>query len=263
VSKYKHYLTGIPALNLHHYDWHKCSANYSRQFPDEVKNWCNWGIEDNIANPIRAYLDYLFFNIKFERRVPNMRIDMFLFNDDEAKEIEEKIETMLKPALSNNEELELLELFKNYLHGGKYDFKSKSYTENKAYQRKVQSYLDDRSYFNGSFFKRENSNFTKTNFKNISNANDINSLAMRKLMAIENRTLAKDLYDISFIIAKYSNNLDPKISKAIYYRFKNVDFIKLLVYFKPAFEADKSLNEAELFESIVQIKNWLSEYKAI
>jgi len=139
ATKYKHYLTGIPALNHHYYDWHKCSMDYSRQFPDEVKSWCGWGIENNIANPIRAYLDYLFYNIKFERRVPNMRIDMFLFNDNEEKEIEEKIETMLKPALIDDEELELLELFKGYLYGGKYDFRSKTYAKRKSKREKIKS----------------------------------------------------------------------------------------------------------------------------
>jgi len=136
MQKYKHYLTGIPALNHHHYDWHKCSVDYSRRFPDEVKTWCDWGIKDNIANPIRAYLDYLFYNIKFERRVPNMRINMFLFDDHEEQEILEKIETLLKPALTDDEELEILALYKDYLKGGKYDFRSKSYTERKSYQRR-------------------------------------------------------------------------------------------------------------------------------
>ncbi len=139
MPKEKQYLTGSPALNHHRYDWHKCSADYSRQFPDEVKSWCDWGIENNIANPIRAYLDYLFYNIKFERRVPNMCIDMFLFNDNEEKEIKEKIETMLKPALTDDEELELLALYKNYLNGGKYDFRSKTYAKRKAKREKIKS----------------------------------------------------------------------------------------------------------------------------
>jgi len=260
MKKYKYYLTGIPALNYHHYDWHKGSVDNSQQFPDEVKSWCDWGIEDNIANPIRAYLDYLFYNIKFERRVPNMRIDMFLFDYNEAKEIEEKIKTLLKPALTDDEELELLALYKDYLIGGEYDFRSKSYTEKKAYQNIIKSYIDDGSYFNRSFFQRDNENFTRTNFQNILNTNDINSLIMTKLSAIENRTNARDLYDIALNLVNHSNSLDPEVSKAIYNRFKNVNFIELLVYFKPAFDADKSLKESDLFESIVRLKEWLSKY---
>ena len=263
MRKHKHYLTGIPALNHHHYDWHKCSVDFSRQFPDEVKSWCDWGIEDNIANPIRAYLDYLFYNIKFERRVPNMRINMFLFDDQEEREILEKIETLLKPALSDDEELELLELFKDYLKGGKYDFRSKSYTENKTYRERVQSCLENGSYFDGSFFQIDNNDFAKTNFENITNTDDINSSVMMKLSAIGNRTNAKDLYDIASILDEYPKSLDPKISKAIYHRFKNVDFSKLLIYFEAAFEADGNLSEADLLESIVRIKDWLSKYKAI
>ena len=139
MPKEKHYLTGIPALNLHHYDWHKGSVDYNHKYPSLVKTWCDWGIENNIANPIRAYLDYLFYNIKFERRVPNMRIDMFLFNDQEEQEILEKIETLLKPALSDDEELELMVLYKDYLKGGKYDFRSKSYAKRKAKREKLKS----------------------------------------------------------------------------------------------------------------------------
>ncbi len=133
------YLTGIEALNHHHYDWHKGSVNYNRKYPSSVKKWCDWGIENNIANPIRAYLDYLYYNIKFERRVPNMRIDMFLFDDQEEQEILEKIETLLKPALTDDEELELLALYKGYLYGGKYDFRSKSYEDRKARREMLKS----------------------------------------------------------------------------------------------------------------------------
>jgi len=68
-----------------------------------------------------------------------MRIDMFLFNEDEAKEIEEKIETVLKQALTDDEELELLKLFKNYLHGGKYDFRSKIYSKRKSKREQLKS----------------------------------------------------------------------------------------------------------------------------
>jgi len=260
MQKYKHYLTGIPALNHHHYDWHKGRVDYSRRFPDKVKTWCDWGIENNIANPIRAYLDYLFYNIKFERRVPNMRIDMFLFDDQEEQEILEKIDTLLKPALSDDEELELLALYKDYLKGGKYDFMSKSYIERKSYLRRVQSYLEDGSYFNGSFFQRDNDSITKINFENTHYTNDINSLAMAKLSAIESRTTARDLYEIAGIVDKHSKSLDPKVSKAIYDRFKNANFTELLVYFKPAFDADESLKESDLFESIVRLKDWLSTY---
>ena len=133
------YITGIVALNYHHYDWHKCSVDMSRRYPDKVRSWCDWGIENNIANPIRAYLDYLYYNIKFERRVPNMRIDMFLFDDQEEQEILEKIETLLKPALTDDEEIELLALYKDYLQGGKYDFRSKSYAERKARREMLKS----------------------------------------------------------------------------------------------------------------------------
>ena len=133
------YLTAIQALNYHHYDWHKGSVNYDRRYPGELKEWSSWVIGDNIANPIRAYLDYLYYNIKFQKRVPNMKIDMFLFDDSEAKEIEEKIETMLKPTLTAKEELEILSLYRKYLKGGKYDFRSKTYTQRKALRERYKA----------------------------------------------------------------------------------------------------------------------------
>ena len=139
-SVHKNYLTGIQALNYHHYDWHKESVDRNRQYPDAVRIWSDWGIENNIANPIRAYLDYLYYNIAFQKRVPNMKIDMFLFDDEEEKEIEDKIETLLKPVLTDKEERELLRLFKDYSRGGKYDVRSKSYTQRKARRESLRTY---------------------------------------------------------------------------------------------------------------------------
>jgi transcriptional regulator with XRE-family HTH domain len=133
------YLTSIQALNYHHYDWHKGAVDYNRQYPSEVREWSDWGIDNFVANPIRAYLDYLYYNIKFQRRVPNMKIDMFLFDDKEVKEIEEKIQTLLKPVLEDGEEMDLLEQFIKYQKGGEYDFRSKSYAKRKAFRERLKA----------------------------------------------------------------------------------------------------------------------------
>jgi len=134
----KDYLTSIEALNYHKYDWHSSSIDYSYKYPKEIKEWSNYGIDNNIANPIRAYLDYLYYNIKFLKRVPNMKINMFLFSEDEEKKILYLINTLLKRKL-NSKELELLNLYKNYLKGGKYDFRSELYSKRKAQRERVKA----------------------------------------------------------------------------------------------------------------------------
>ena len=127
------YFTGIASINHYGCDWHRTTVDYNCVFPKEIRSWTNYGICGNKANPIRAYLDYLYYNIKFLGRVPNMKIDMFGFSEQQERKIKEKIESLLKPALSDNKEkLELFKLYKQYLNGGKYDFRSKSYAERKT-----------------------------------------------------------------------------------------------------------------------------------
>jgi len=134
----KSYLTGIEALNFHHYDWHKSGMDYTYKYPEGVRKWSNLGIENNIANPIRAYLDYLYYNIKFLKRVPNMKIEMFLFDTDEKEEILAKIDTDLTPILTA-EEKEILKKFKEYLKGGDYDPSSKLTARRKAKRQRAKA----------------------------------------------------------------------------------------------------------------------------
>ncbi len=139
VAMDKNYLTAIQALNHHHYDWHKTSVDRTRRYPTGVRSWTDWGIEENIANPIRAYLDYLYYNIRFQERVPNMTIEMFLFDEKEKHEIETKIETLLRPVLTDKER-ELLGMFEKYSKGAKYDIRSKSYAQRKARRESLRSH---------------------------------------------------------------------------------------------------------------------------
>ena len=135
----KEYITGIQALNYHHYDWHNSYFDFNKSVyknAKELKKWLgSFGIENNIANPYRAFLDLLYNDIHFSKRVPNHKIDFFLFDENEEKELLSLIDKYLKPNL-NNEELEILEKWKNYNSGGRYDFRSKKRIEREIRRRK-------------------------------------------------------------------------------------------------------------------------------
>lgn len=120
-----HYLTGIEALNYHGADWHSFAYDFNREYPEEVRNWAgDFGVvrekDREVANPVRAFLDYLFYEIRFKRKVPVNRVGYFNFTDEEEREIEEKVETLLKPALKG-EELELFKRWLRYNKGGDYE----------------------------------------------------------------------------------------------------------------------------------------------
>jgi hypothetical protein len=124
------YITGIQALNYHGYDWHRSYFDFNKSVyknDKELMEWCDYGIENNIANPYRAFLDYLYHNIHFKKRVPNHRIEMFLFTDEEEKELLRLIDKYLLPIL-DKEEMELFELWKKYNNGGKYENRSRKKT---------------------------------------------------------------------------------------------------------------------------------------
>jgi hypothetical protein len=116
------YITGIEALNLHRYDWHTTYIDSNKiYYLNLLREWCSYGIKKSVANPIRAFLDIIFYSIHYKKRVPNHKIDYFLFNEDEEKEILNLIETILKPKLSS-EEKELLNKWIDYNNGDSYEF---------------------------------------------------------------------------------------------------------------------------------------------
>jgi len=114
------YITGIQALNYHRYDWHGSCFDYTKSVYGNVKELKEWlgdfGVQDGIASPYRAFLDYLYHNIHFLKRVPNHRIDMFLFDDKEKIKLLDYIEKYLKPKL-NGKELILLDKWRDYNDG--------------------------------------------------------------------------------------------------------------------------------------------------
>lgn len=140
MSKEKHYLTGLEALNYHGADWHSFAYDFNRNYPPEVRKWCgNYGVveEENreIANPVRAFLDYLFYNIKYRKRVPTKRIEDLLFSEKEEKEIKRMIENNLKKYLKGKDK-EILELWIKYNNGGDYEFTNIRLLKRKAWRER-------------------------------------------------------------------------------------------------------------------------------
>lgn len=142
----KEYITGIQALNYHRYDWHGSCFDYTKSVYGNAKELREWlgdfEIQAGIASPYRAFLDYLYHNIHFLKRVPNHRIDMFLFDNEEKIKLLDYIEKYLKPKL-NEKELILLDKWRNYNDGKKYDFTSKKSTNRKIRREKKKSHKYD------------------------------------------------------------------------------------------------------------------------
>ena len=122
----KHYLTGIEALNYHGADWHSFACDFNREYPKEVREWAgDYGVVEEknreVADTVRAFLDYLFYEIRFEERVPTRRVSDLNFSDEEEREIEEQVEKLLKPALRTEQEREILRRWISYNQGGEYE----------------------------------------------------------------------------------------------------------------------------------------------
>jgi predicted nucleotidyltransferase component of viral defense system len=75
-----------------------------------------------------------------------------------------------------------------------------------------------------------------------------------KLDAFENRTTARDLFDLGYILYEKYNELTPKTKERFLKTFKDVDFIDLLLSREAAFKEDSILTESDLFESITRLK---------
>jgi len=136
-----HYLTGIEALNYHGYDWHSFCCDFNREYPEEVRTWAgDYGVvnEKNreIANPIRAFLDYLFFNFRFNERVPERRFEDLLFSEEEEKELANQIEKLLVPVLTKREKW-LFGKWKQFNEGGDYEFVNFKLFRDKAWQERI------------------------------------------------------------------------------------------------------------------------------
>ena len=110
------YITGIDALRLHGYDWHLGKIRENR-YPENVREWSEFGIDGNVASPIRAFLDILYHYIVNVSILPPVRLEEFTFTEEEEKAILEKAESCLKKVLKEEEKRRLLEEWEKYNKG--------------------------------------------------------------------------------------------------------------------------------------------------
>ena len=220
------YITGIQALNYHFYDWHTSYFNFDEAIyenADELREWLGeFGIENDIANPYRAFLDYLYNYIHFTKAVPNYRIEMLLFDDKETQILLDMIDKYLKPKL-NEEELKLLEKWKIYNNGGEYDFTSPKSTERKNRRAK--------------------------------------NKALREYGNSTDKLNARDLYNIAYILDNFYNKINQEILSKYYDLFRKRDIIDILIDYENAFIEDESLNHKDLFLTGQRLESFKKKMK--
>jgi len=102
------YITGIDALRYHGYDWHIAKIREDR-YPENVRGWSDFGIEGNIASPIRAFLDILYHYIVNLGILPPVKTEEFTFTEEEEQDITEKANGLLREALTSKEQIRLFE----------------------------------------------------------------------------------------------------------------------------------------------------------
>ena len=110
------YTTGIDALRLHGYDWHMGRIRSDR-YLENVKRWSDFGIEDNVATPVRAYLDMIYHYIVNLNILPPVKLEEFTFTEEEEREIMEKLDSHLKKVLKKGEQKRLLKEWIEYNSG--------------------------------------------------------------------------------------------------------------------------------------------------
>jgi len=81
----------------------------------------------------------------------------------------------------------------------------------------------------------------------------INKIVNLKLDAMANRTTARDLYDIAFIVDKYDNQLSNRTKRRLASKFNYNEFMDLAIAYENTFYEDKILNESALFKSITRL----------
>lgn len=80
---------------------------------------------------------------------------------------------------------------------------------------------------------------------------DIPSLIDQKLLALEHRTQARDLYDISFLTKHYSDQFSDTQRKKISLLISDIDSLEKR--FMPAFEQDEILSDKDISKIILEL----------
>ncbi|WP_434638176.1 hypothetical protein MLC35_05265 [Sulfurimonas sp. NW7] len=134
--------------------------------------------------------------------------------------------------------------FWSYLKGGKYDFRSKLYSQRKARREEIALAV-----------KNNNITFDKSNFSQAIDIDNIDALANMKLDALEKgKSSARDVYDLGFIITHKQEVLSSKTTKRFMEKFTNIDFVDFLLVNESVFKGDGILDVGDLFDSILRLK---------
>jgi len=107
--------------------------------------------------------------------------------------------------------------------------------------------------------RNNNTTLNKHNFLGKIDIYDIDSLANMKLYAFENRTTARDVYDLGYILFDKHSDLSYKTKKRFIQKFSDTDFVDFLLVSEPAFKEDSILTEDDLFESVTRLRKGISE----
>ncbi len=87
----------------------------------------------------------------------------------------------------------------------------------------------------------------------------LDALANMKLDAFENRTRARDLYDLGYIACRKKDELSVQTQHRFLEKFGEIDFVDLLLSSETTFREDNILTETDLFESITRLRKGIDD----
>ena len=101
---------------------------------------------------------------------------------------------------------------------------------------------------------RNNAEFQGKNLMGNISIYSLDALANMKMDAFENRTTARDIFDLGFIVYHKQDELSSKTKNRFLDKFGKVDFVDLLLSSELTFKEDNILTEGDLFESIARLR---------
>ena len=83
---------------------------------------------------------------------------------------------------------------------------------------------------------------------------DINDLLLQKISAFRNRTVARDLYDIGFIVDKYYHKLLPEVKRALLNVLESeAKIYDLISIYLNVFDQTEGFGEEDLLKSVERL----------
>lgn len=107
--------------------------------------------------------------------------------------------------------------------------------------------------------RKHNNSYDKKDFIDNMSIYSLDALANMKLDAFENRTTARDLFDLGYILYFKNCDLTQKTKERFLKAFGETDFIDLLLSREMTFKEDNILGESDLFETINRLKKGIDK----